>query len=356
MDVGVLDSTPEMLHNVPQPELEKLLASGLEGQVEIRKGHSFVSCVNDNDVVTTVIEDRLNGEQYFIQSKHLIACDGAKSKVREFLGIRTHCESTPEMLMTIEISADLRPVVKHRRRILYNILDPQVSGVLIGYDLSKKQTLICNFDPNLCPVDSWNTELCQTIVETAIGQKTPFQIDSFRPWALQRQIAQTYQSGNIFLAGDAAHSFPPSAGIGLNTGIADVHNLVYKIAAVHQGWATPAILDTYEQERRPVAEINSRQSIRNAQRLYGLVKRLGLTEGDQQTARQSFQTTFNDPIQRIALLKCTDELKQNFDNVSKPREYPIVVENLVSVLPVYPAPRPYISRCNSVSLHRGIIR
>jgi len=57
--------------------------------------------------------------------------------------------------MAIEISADIRPVVKDRRRILYNIIDPEVRGVFIGYGISKKQVLTVNFDPEKSPLQEW---------------------------------------------------------------------------------------------------------------------------------------------------------------------------------------------------------
>jgi 2-polyprenyl-6-methoxyphenol hydroxylase-like FAD-dependent oxidoreductase len=66
---------------------------------------------------------------------------------------------------------------------------------------------------------------------------------------LSRKIARSYRANNVFLAGDAAHAFSPNGGLALNSGIADVHNLAYKIAAVLKGWASTTLLDTYETER-----------------------------------------------------------------------------------------------------------
>ena len=86
-------------------------------------------------------------------------------------------------------------------------------------------------------------------------------------WHMSAQIADTYRSGRTYLVGDAAHRFPPTGGLGLNTGVADVHNLVWKIAAVEAGWADPSILDTYEAERRPVAQFNCDQSLHNVLKL-----------------------------------------------------------------------------------------
>jgi hypothetical protein len=74
------------------------------------------------------------------------------------------------------------------------------------------------------------------------------------------QVAQRYREGNVFLAGDAAHRMTPSGGMGMNTGIHDVHNLAWKLAAVLKGWAEPSLLETYESERRPVGLRNAKRS------------------------------------------------------------------------------------------------
>src|SRR5262249_17496803 len=75
---------------------------------------------------------------------------------------------------------------------------------------------------------------------------------------------ERYSAGRIFLAGDAAHHMPPTGGFGMNTGVQDVHNLAWKLAAVLQGWAAPALLDTYESERLPLGRPIPEQSLANA--------------------------------------------------------------------------------------------
>jgi putative polyketide hydroxylase len=81
------------------------------------------------------------------------------------------------------------------------------------------------------------------------------------PWRLEADSAERWRVGNVFLAGDAAHRMTPAGGLGLNTGIQDVHNLCWKLAAVLQGWAGPDLLHTYEIERRPVAQVNVDRSV-----------------------------------------------------------------------------------------------
>jgi len=82
-------------------------------------------------------------------------------------------------------------------------------------------------------------------------------------WRLSRQVAASFSRGRVFLIGDAAHRFPPNGGFGMNSGIQDAHNLAWKLRFVFDGHAGPALLDTYDQERRPVAESNADFSLGN---------------------------------------------------------------------------------------------
>jgi 2-polyprenyl-6-methoxyphenol hydroxylase-like FAD-dependent oxidoreductase len=320
MDPAVLESTPEMIHNIPQPDLEQLLADELakNGLVEIRKGHSFISVDQDSTspYVRTVIEERLSQRQYQVISRFVIGCDGRKSRVRSALGVSSEGEDSVEAMMTIHFNANLRSVLKEHVGILHWIFDPEVSGFLIGYNLSGNFVLIHNFDPEARPVQTWTEEHCRNIVDKAIGQTLDYDILSFRPWILSRKIAQSYRVGNVFLAGDAAHSFPPNGGLGLNSGIADVHNLAYKVAAVLKGWGSESLLNSYEAERRPIAEINALQSVKNGKQIFGLLKALG-TAGieNPQIARKNLYRTIQDPENSEEIQRQIEEQREHFDNL-----------------------------------------
>ncbi|KAL3455059.1 FAD binding domain-containing protein [Aspergillus heterothallicus] len=317
MDPEVLDATPTMIHNIPQPDFEELVAQNLKGSdlTEIRKNHSFVRLEEIEDYVLTTIEDRSAGRKYVIKSQHVIACDGARSAVRRFLGVESEGEDSYETMMTIHFNADLRPVVGDRVGMLHWVMDPETSGFIIGYDLSGNQVLICNFDSKKHPVDSWNEELCRKTLNAAIGQPVRYDVLSYRPWILSRKVANQYRVGRVFLAGDAAHSFPPTGGLGLNSGLGDVHNLAYKLAAVHQGWATDRVLDTYHSDRRQVAIVNSQQSVKNGQKIFGLLKALGTTDEDVEVARKNLHKNIQDPEAMIEINRGIEEQREHFDNL-----------------------------------------
>jgi 2-polyprenyl-6-methoxyphenol hydroxylase-like FAD-dependent oxidoreductase len=79
-------------------------------------------------------------------------------------------------------------------------------------------------------------------------------------WEAEANVAERFEDGRIFLAGDAAHAMPPNGGFGGNTGIQDAHNLAWKLAHVLNGLAGPDLLKTYETERRPVALFTTEQA------------------------------------------------------------------------------------------------
>lgn len=105
--------------------------------------------------------------------------------------------------------------------------------------------------------------------------------------------------------------------MGLNSGLADVHNLAYKIAAVHHGWANDSILESYQADRQHVAEVNSRQSVKNGKKIFGLLKALG-TAGTSNLveARRNLFASIHDPVKKKMIDEGIEGQREHFDNVS----------------------------------------
>jgi 2,4-dichlorophenol 6-monooxygenase len=155
--------------------------------------------------------------------------------------------------------------------------------------------------------------VCAEIVRNAIGEDSAsFEIRNAVPWTMTAQIAERYRAGRVFLVGDAAHRFPPTGGIGLNTGIQDAHNLVWKLRAVESGWGRPALLDSYGAERQGIAQSNSDQSLANAVKMVEVVQALGITD-DAAATRAGFDALRDDPERRAAVQRAIDDQIDHFD-------------------------------------------
>jgi hypothetical protein len=138
------------------------------------------------------------------------------------------------------------------------IINPEMRAMMYSQD--GRELWVVHYQ--VPPGSDWRTIDTRATIGAMLGADVPFDIISGGPWtgglAL---VAEHYQAGPVFIAGDAAHLFTPLGGLGMNTGIGDVMNLAWKLAAVHQGWAGPKLLDTYETERRPFGVRNSQLGI-----------------------------------------------------------------------------------------------
>jgi 2-polyprenyl-6-methoxyphenol hydroxylase-like FAD-dependent oxidoreductase len=269
-DTAVLDLTPTPLLNIPQPDFEEILLAEIAAcsEVELRRGEEWqASTITDDGVVSTIAK-RDTGETYQVASRYLVAADGAGSQVRASLGIAMEGPESLGSAVMIHFGADLRPLVGSKPAVLYFVLDPAALGTFIAYDIGSTWVLMHMTGPRT--PEQLTREWALGEVRRAIGagaSDIDITVRDVSPWTMSAQVAATLRSGPIFLAGDAAHRFPPTGGLGLNTGVADAHNLAWKIAACEKGWGSRALLDTYEAERRPVAQNNTTQSLLNAVQL-----------------------------------------------------------------------------------------
>lgn len=152
----------------------------------------------DTTVLATV-EERPTGQLHHVQCRHLVACDGHRSTVRQLLDIPSEGEDADQTMMTIHFSANLRPVLGDRVGMLYWIMDPAAAGFIIGYDLSGTLVHISEVDAKQHPIEWWTEDMCRAKIRDAIGADVPLDILSFRPWEFRRKIAATFQKGNVFL-------------------------------------------------------------------------------------------------------------------------------------------------------------
>ena len=256
---GFLTTTsPEEGAFVTQDKLEPVLVKeACKRGVDIRFGHECTSVIQDSGSVTADLRERGTGREYIIEAQYLIAADGARSPIREHLNIDTTGRGTLGHLLNILFRADMSELVRGREFSLCVIDQPDISGVFTSIDNDKTWVLHLSFDPaNDEEADGFPLEKCKEILRKAIGiPDLGIEVKSAMPWEPSAKVAKRMRKGRIFLAGDAAHQVTPYAGQGANGGIADVHNLAWKLATVLNGQASTDLLDTYEAERLPVGQI-----------------------------------------------------------------------------------------------------
>ncbi|MGZ7151507.1 FAD-dependent oxidoreductase [Bacillus sp. BC08] len=222
--------------------------------------HELVSYEQNEHEVIATIRNRETEEESIIHCDYVIAADGAKSKIREQLGIRTEGRGTiGGYYMNIYFEADLSEFIQGDAFGFTMVLHSEVLGALIPVDNERRWIYHVSYDPlkGERPED-FTIERCKQIIQTAIGStKIESEIVSVLPWEATESTAVKFQDNRIFLVGDSAHIMPPTGGFGSNTGIQDAHNLAWKLAAVIKGKANPKLLETYYEERYPVAKLTT---------------------------------------------------------------------------------------------------
>ena len=315
-DDGVRALTPWPLINVAQPDFEAVAEAGLTGaaHIELRRGLEWLGYEETADAVISRLHDHATGEDIKVRSTYLIAADGAGSHVREAAGIELEGMANLAHNVMIHFEADLRALVADRPAILYFIFGEAIGSVFIAYDVGKTWVLMHPYDPSAMSQADFTDDVCKRLIAEALGQLVDVTIKGTRTWSMCAQVAGRYRSGNVFLVGDAAHRFPPTGGLGLNTGVGDIENLAWKIAAVEQGWAGSALLDSYNEERPQVAQNNMGQSVGNAMKIGMVYQALGQTMREP-VNHTELDSRLADPAQRSAITAAIAMQAEHFDSL-----------------------------------------
>ncbi|HDX9703698.1 MULTISPECIES: FAD-dependent oxidoreductase [Bacillus cereus group] len=233
-------------------------AKTLGGQLSFY--HELVSFEQNENGVKAKIRNRETEKESVIHCDYVIAADGAKSKIREQLGIKTEGRGTiGGYYMNIYFEADLSEFIQGDAFGFSMVLHPEVLGALIPVDNVKKWIYHVAYDPLKGErLEDFTIERCKQIIQIAIGStNVESEILSVLPWEAAESTAVKFQENRTFLVGDSAHIMPPTGGLGSNTGIQDAHNLAWKLAAVIKGKAKPKLLKTYHEERHSTAKLTT---------------------------------------------------------------------------------------------------
>jgi 2-polyprenyl-6-methoxyphenol hydroxylase-like FAD-dependent oxidoreductase len=305
--------TPTPLRNLPQHRFETILRNTLKeaGAAEVAYGQQWESAEQDASGVLSRVRDLESDTVHEIHSRFVIACDGAGSRVRKSLGIEMSGPPRLQSFLMIHFAADLREIVRERPGILYWIVDPELGGTFVAHDIDREWVYMRPIDPDRESEADYQATRCAELVRAAIGADCgPLRIETISSWTMSAQVAERIRAGRIFLAGDSAHRFPPTGGLGLNSGVQDAHALAWRLAAVEAGHAGPSLLDSYESERLPVARDNAAQSLRNAMKMIEIPVALGIA-AEPTTARM--RATLADPEGRQRVEQAIAAQAEHFD-------------------------------------------
>jgi len=228
---------------------------------EIRFATELVRFRQDGNGVEARIRNLESGDEQTFEADYLVAADGANGKIRQALGISRQGPGELQCWMNIIFETDLSRELQGRKFTSAFVTD--VNGSILPRDDGGHWLLALQYSPERGErAEDFDDAHCVDLIRKAVG-RADFKVSivDARSWEVAGYVADRFRQGRVFLVGDNAHRMPPTGGFGGNTGIHDAHNLAWKLALVLKGDAGPELVDTYELERRPIAEATLAQAL-----------------------------------------------------------------------------------------------
>jgi putative polyketide hydroxylase len=238
---------------VAQDEVEPLLLAHLREQpsAQVSLGTELTRVWVGVDGVRATLRDLRTGSLRSVHARYLVVADGARSAVRCALGIGLLGPEDVMAGVTTLFRAPLWDVVGTHRHLIYSVNQPDAAGVFLPAGQGDRWLY------GSAAVDATRAHdgHAADLVRLGAGvPDLPVRIEGARAFSAAAQLAECFRCGPVFLAGDAAHRVTPRGGTGLNLALHDGHDIGWKLAWAVRGWAGDELLDSYEAERRPVAE------------------------------------------------------------------------------------------------------
>src|SRR5919204_5990876 len=269
LNEGVEGFSPTVRVFINQDALEPIIRErATERGATVVNRTEAIGVEQDDDGVTVTLRDLDAGEERTVRARYVVAADGNRSPMRQRLGIGMEGYGELSRSITIYFRADCAPLLTGRNQGVIYVHNPALRGFFrldrrrgtgflvintVGEDVTLPEAIHVS--------DGLTDERVRELVQTAIGTPdVPAEVLDVAHWRAEANCATRLQEGRVFLAGDAAHVVPPNGGFGGNAGILDARNLAWKLAAVIKGEAGPALLDTYDAERRPLSRLMVEQA------------------------------------------------------------------------------------------------
>lgn len=263
-----IDQYVEPMYHVNQMYVEQLLFEKVKQckNVDVRFRHQVNDFVESDDGVSVTVTDLERDESRTFKAKYMVDCSGGRSEIRRRLDIdyvgdyQLKDAWMAGLFYTIWLRIpQLYPKhLSHRKAWFYYSVnaDRDTLGMMATLNGADEFVIFLKAtDETKVPDDD---TIKRKLGKAIDDPEVDIEVLAKAHWmAGAAMTVNKYQKGRVFLAGDSAHLFTPVGGFGLNTGVDDVHNLAWKLAAVHHGWGGPKLLDSYDLERRPIGFRNT---------------------------------------------------------------------------------------------------
>jgi 2-polyprenyl-6-methoxyphenol hydroxylase-like FAD-dependent oxidoreductase len=259
-------SAAELPHRVSQKFVEQTLLRHAWAWPTntLRYGCALEAFHDDGEQVHATLRPADGGAPERVRARFLVGADGARSGVRRQLGIEWGGVTGIQrdfmggrMLAVYLRSPQLAQVLPRERAWMYVSVNHERRAFMACVDGVAEYAFHAALRPDE-DADAWTAADAQRVFAEVVGEAVPIEVLSMGTWlAGHALVAQRLRRGRVFIAGDAAHLFTPTGGLGYNTAVEDAVNLAWKLASVLRGQAPDALLDSYEAERRPLAERNT---------------------------------------------------------------------------------------------------
>ena len=295
-------ASPTSMCDIPQTLLEPILLNNAAARgTRISFDSEYIGLEQDEDGVTVMVRDRRTGQTSTVRAKYLIGADGGRSLVARDVGLPFEGEMDKAGSMNIVFDADLTRYCAHRPSVLYWVMQPgsDVGGIGMGLVRMVRPwnqwLVVWGYDINAVP-PAVDDRRAIEIVHSLVGDDTiPVTIRSTSLWSNNQMCATRLHEGRVFCVGDAVHRHPPSNGLGSNTSIQDSYNLAWKLAYVLQGKAHTSLLESFTDERAPIAQQVVDRANRSIDEFAPIFGALGLLETtDPKQMRNNMQARKDD--------------------------------------------------------------
>jgi 2,4-dichlorophenol 6-monooxygenase len=247
----------------------------------IRFNHELIALEQNDGGVRARVRDNGSGREYTVDSQYLIGADGGR-RIAGLIGVEYEGLGVVTQTATLHVSADFSRWAKDPDVLIRWIYSPQAGVLVVMVPMgptrwgpeSEEWVIHLNYPVGTAESDAQ----VEADARSALGiGEHPMRIHKITRWSVEAVLASKFRVGRVFLLGDAAHRHPPTGGLGLTSAIHDAQNLCWKLTAVLNGAASPALLETYEAERRPVDQRNCQRSLENAVNHFAIGGELGVS-------------------------------------------------------------------------------